>query len=67
MGAPKFTEAELRRTMKVAREFGAHVELNPRAGTIRIVVATAEEPLASPSDAEAGEDAWDAAFQEASD
>ncbi len=37
MGTPAFTEAELRRAMKVAGEFGATVEVCPRKGTIRIV------------------------------
>ncbi len=46
MGAPIFTEAELRRAMKVAGEFGAIVEICPRKGTMRLVPA-ASEPLPS--------------------
>lgn len=46
MGAPIFTEAELRRAMKVAGEFGAIVEICPRRGTLRLVPADSE-PLPS--------------------
>lgn len=59
MGAPVFTEAELRRAMKVAAEFGASVEISPRRGTIRILVGETPEPLPSPDGEEV--DAWNKA------
>jgi hypothetical protein len=43
MGAPVFTEAELRRTLKVAAEFSATVEVFPRLGFIRILAPTSKE------------------------
>lgn len=45
MGAPRFTEAELRRAYKVAAECGATVEI--QRGVIRLVPIT-DEPLPSP-------------------
>lgn len=47
MGAPVFTEAELRRAMKVANEFGVSVEICPRQGVIRLVSGD-RAPVASP-------------------
>lgn len=54
MGAPVFTEAELRRTLKVASEFGATVEVCPRRGVIRILAGDGEprEPMPIPQEDE---------------
>ncbi|MDF0603367.1 hypothetical protein P1J78_21780 [Psychromarinibacter sp. C21-152] len=43
MGAPVFTEAELRRALKVALEFGAAVEVCPRRGVIKLTVDRAKD------------------------
>lgn len=59
MGAPIFTEAELRRAMKVATEFGASIEICPRRGTIRILAGQDSDPLPSRDGEEV--DAWDKA------
>ena len=58
MGAPRFTEAELRRAYKVAAECGATVEI--QRGVIRLVPLT-DEPLRSLSDD--GANAWDRAIE----
>ena len=61
MGAPVFTEAELRRALKVAAEFSAAVEVHPRQGVIRILApGTALEPPRRDKDAD--ENPCDAAF-----
>lgn len=52
MGAPVFTEAELRRAMKVAAEFSATVEVFPRLGFIRIIAFTSDEPDLTATSAE---------------
>lgn len=62
MGAPTFTEAELRRTMKVAQEFGASVEICPRRGTLRILGIGETLPIPSPGDPDEDERKCDEAF-----
>lgn len=61
MGAPVFTEAELRRTLKVAKEFSATVELNPRQGVIRIF-AEGQELALPPANQNEDENPCDVAF-----
>jgi hypothetical protein len=61
MGAPAFTEPELRRVLTVAREFGASVEICPRKGTIRILASDPPEPV-DPARGDTDEDQCDAAF-----
>ena len=54
MGAPTFTEAELRRTMKV--------EICPRRGTLRILGMGETLPIPSPGDPDEDERKCDEAF-----
>ena len=61
MAAPVFTEAELRRAMKVAAEFGASVEVVPRKGMIRIIAQSGFVAVPSP-DTTGDEEQCDAAF-----
>ena len=61
MGAPVFTEAELRRALKVAAEFSATVEINPRHGVIRIIMPDAQAGLSEINSFE-GKNQCDEAF-----
>ena len=54
MGAPAFTEAELRRAMKVASEFAAAVDVYPRQGLIRILAPGSGEAMLSVKKSEEG-------------
>ncbi len=46
MGAPIFTEAELRRAMRVAGEFGCTVKICPRERSLTLVPLE-DEPITS--------------------
>lgn len=50
MGAPIFTEAELRRAMKVAGEFGCTVKICPRDRSMMLVPLEAETLPSQQSD-----------------
>ncbi|ANB32770.1 hypothetical protein JMM63_20370 [Rhodovulum sulfidophilum] len=59
MGAPRFTEAELRRAVNVARAAGADIEIT--RGTIRILAGPSRLPV-SFEEIDGDEAQCDAAF-----